>query len=212
MPKVINAGVAIVALALLSSCASEPADPAPTSTVTQEASPKPTTKPVTPEPPETPQAHQTVIPSCDELVPIEVMRERFGPAMVQFPEGENFPEHFYRDLGPAATKAFDQAVQSRLCQWGRPNTDFLLDIVAAELPDDAQAEFVSKLRASAFTETQMGEFSTFIWQDPDARIQALYRWYGFSGGLVVGTRSVTADGFPGAEALSVLVEANPGRP
>lgn len=208
MPKVINAGVVIVAISFLPGCAGEPVDPAPTSTATQGASPKPATKP---ESPETPQAQQTVIPSCDELVPIEVMRERFGPAMVPFPEGENFPEHFYRDLGPAATNAFDQAVQSRLCQWGRPNTDFLLDIVAAELPDDAQAEFVSKLRASVFTETQMGEFPTFIWQDPDARIQALYRWYGFSGGLVVGTRAVTADGFPGVEALSVLVEANPGR-
>ncbi|QZY50897.1 hypothetical protein [Leucobacter tenebrionis] len=131
-------------------------DPAPTgsseTTEPSESTPPKTTAPQ-PDPTESPVA----IPSCEELVPLETVREQFpgAPDIETFHDSQEIQDKARElALGPAAIAALDGAEQMRHCAWGIPASDGISRLYVAELNADARDALIAELDGSVFVRSE----------------------------------------------------------
>ncbi len=196
----------------LASCApesgaSDERTASPSSSRESEPSQKPSSEPAPTEEP-APETEPTpvVIPECEQLVPIDVVHEKLGPAFVFTPESGPFRDMLLGAVGPSAQEAISRAEQTSFCSWGIPQSDGLNLLMVAELPADARDAFLAELRASEFVETETAGSPTFVWEDEPGLSQR-FLWYGFTGDLLVISVGASADGGVGVPALASLQAA-----
>ena len=141
----------------------------------------------TPEPTETPTPTPTgatsasiTVPSCEELIPLEAVAERFSPDWTVVEENSpQLIEVFRGALGPVALQALDQAEQQKHCTWGIPHSDLLIHVNVAELPDDVGEELVAALEDSDYQESETDGVRVFTYVFPGAVVGASDISYGF---------------------------------
>lgn len=174
------AAAALLALGIgASGCAPEreaqpTADPTPAPSATR--APEATE---TPSPTESAPASITV-PACGDLIPLEAVAERFAPDWTMVEENSaQLIEVFRGALGPAALQALDQAEQQKHCTWGVPNSDILIHVNVAELPDDVREELIAALQDSDFQESETDGVRVFTYEFPGAVVGASDISYGF---------------------------------
>ncbi|MBK0419594.1 hypothetical protein JD276_11170 [Leucobacter sp. CSA1] len=195
--------VAAVLLVALSACAPEPtseSQESPAETETPTSSPAETTGP----PPET--GSPIVIPECERLIPLNRIVGRFSPEWAPVPEDQQLVEIFEGAIGPVARESLDRASQRRFCAWGIPNSDGLIHINVAELPQDVRDRLVAALRESDYIESEEAGAEVFISEIEGPFVGAHDIWYGFAGNVWV---TSLGSGL-GDLAIEGMRAANPG--
>lgn len=120
------------------------------------------------------------VPSCEELIPLEAVAERFSPDWTVVEENSpQLIEVFRGALGPVALQALDQAEQQKHCTWGIPHSDLLIHVNVAELPDDVGEELVAALEDSDYQESETDGVRVFTYVFPGAVVGASDISYGF---------------------------------
>lgn len=153
---------------LLSACVPEPApsgspsaeptisSPSASATPTAPSTPDPGAEPspgASPSPSATAQPRALVIPACNNLIALSVVRAHLQNA-VPIETGANAADVM---AGPAAAAAVRAASQAELCTWGIPASDGGFNVIVAELTASARDGLISALRGSGtFTEGSVG--------------------------------------------------------
>ena len=138
----------LAAFALLTGCASTPA-PAPTT-----SSPSPATSTPMPTVPPSETDVPLVLPDCVDLVPLTVAQDALGPDTVALTPGASAADLM---PDPAAADAARDAVSTRVCTWGIPQSDGGFNVILAELAPAARDALVASIRAAGtFTESAVG--------------------------------------------------------
>lgn len=191
----------------MAACAPDPdraadlADPPATGSPTPSA-------PTTPTPPSDAEPEPTLIPGCEELVPIEIAHTKLEPHFQFIGDDPTTQQRMIASLGPAAQRALGSATQTSYCLWAIPNSDGYSSIIIAELPTAAREEFLAELRASDFTEAEMNGSPTFVWES-NVRLGSRFIWYGFTDDLLVASLALEPDGDIGGPALEALKSTMP---
>ncbi len=202
------ASSSLLLLVCLTGCAPEPksvaneGEPQTPTTVRETVEP-------TPNPSETPSAPSIVVPSCDEILPIEsihaflnddrVERHEVGPDGLERLASEPF--------GPSAVAAYQGALQLTHCTWGYPQSDGFADVVFAELSPESTASFTAALEDSVFVKRTSGAAVIYEDLDPQRRKSLPVR-HGFIGNIWVGTTG-SISGYFFEPALTRMSELNP---
>ena len=145
---VLQAATIVAALALLSGCAGT-SSPAPTT-----SSPPPTPTEATPTPTPTATDVALMLPDCVDVVPLSVAQDALGPDTVALTPGASAADLM---PDPAAADAARDAVSTRVCTWGIPQSDGGFNVILAELAPAARDALVASIRAAGtFTESAVG--------------------------------------------------------
>lgn len=171
-------------------------------------SPEPGGEPST-EPTADAEPKPVVFPSCDELVTPQEAIATLGPGFVNLAGSPNAIEFFFDGMGPAARTAIDQASRQEFCHYGMPNSDGSSSFLVAELPVEARDNFLVSLRSSDFAETTLDGSPVFVWRDPTAHLGPGFRWYGFSGRILVAGHVLNPESGFADLALTRMKAANP---
>lgn len=162
----------------------------------QGVTPKPTTQASPSEPappseesteePSEPAAASVTIPECAGLMTEEQVAERLFPDFEPWAGPGAKSEQVAREswLGPVAGDAFDKALQSRSCYWGRPNSGLTTSAIVVQLPTDVRVNFVKELRKSLYEESSSQGITMFTHTIDDG-VWLQTNWYGFVGDVWV---------------------------
>lgn len=186
----------------VTACAPEPSHKAGVTDPPAAGSPTPSA-PTTPTPPSDAEPESTLIPGCEELVPMEVAHTKLESHFQFIGDDPTTQDRMIASLGPAAQRALGNATQTSYCLWAIPNSDGHSSLIIAELPAPAREDFLAELRASDFTEAEMNGSPTFVWES-NVRIGSRFIWYGFTDNLLVASLALEPDGDIGGPALEAL--------
>lgn len=159
-----------------------------------EASPEPKPEPEPePESDPAPKEARLEFPECVEVFPPEEVVEA-APDFAPEPWVTTELTWLDRMPGPAARTAVQQATNTLECMWGVPNSDRLIMLWIAELPDEVRDTLIGELRDSNFVEGEQDGMITFNLKGEPTLIGD-YFWYGFRDSVMAFT--ITGEEHPG---------------
>lgn len=155
-------------------------------------------------------APPAVLPSCEEMLPIDRAAEVIGTSTVQFyGQRMDADQALSSDrLGPAARAALSQAEEAVSCTWSIPNSDGFIFFSVFRIPVEARDEFLAALRASDYVETQYENAPIFAYDDGQQGLGAGLMRFAFVGPFVFHTSDPRESG--PAEVVDGIRAANRG--
>lgn len=149
--RILGLLIGALVIATMTACASSAAPSA------QETAPPTATADPTPSATSTPAPSETapeqvpgdlVVPSCDDLLPLEQLRATLGdPA----PPIESFGEQPAAEpsgMGPLANQTLQNAASQVTCNWGIPVSDGVFDVTVAQIEPAARDDLIAALHGA----------------------------------------------------------------
>lgn len=207
------ASAAVLTLALAGCADESDGDPVPT-TPQASASPTATRAPTTSPTPtetltETSPVSPTVLPGCDELIPLDRAVQLSGIDNLEaFHEQAELRDLLIaRVLGPVAAETYANAAQAQYCSWAPPNSDNITSVFTAVLMPEARETLTTALDDSDFVRAGSGTTVTYV-RELQMGLGPHYIWYAFSGDVWVAELANASNPVFGQTALDAILAAN----